>query len=151
MISDQLIATFFPKQFVASLQLVPEAPAAFSPAPTTVISHPQLVRKLQVARAKLQQADAPQMLKALSYLRISCNLMQKMQGAPLQSSVATDANLPYAKLVEALVAHDRTWWNHCTISTTGCLRSSDAVIDQLFSTIEEFHQVYGDANGISRA
>jgi hypothetical protein len=142
LISEQLITTFFPKQFLASIQTVPNTTEGLSTAPATLISHPTLARKLKVARAKLQPSDGPQMLKMLAYLRISCNLMQQMQGAPLQPSSTQDSTPSYAGLVEALVDHDRNWWTHCTISSTGCLRSSDTTIDQLLGIIEEFHQIY---------
>jgi hypothetical protein len=141
-ISEKLITTFFPKQFLASIQVAPTAPEAFSIAPAPVICHPTLANKLKIARAKLQPAHTPQMLKYLAYLRISCNLMQQMQGASLQSSSPQDSSPSYSQLVEALVAHDRNWWTHCTVSSIGCLRSSDTVVDHLFSTIEEFHQIW---------
>ncbi len=141
-ISEQLITTFFPKQFLASIQSIPDAQETIaSSVSAPVVPHPKLAQKLQVAREKLQQADGPQVLKVMAYLRISCNIMRQMPGLSLQNS-AEDATLSYSELVKALVAHDRNWWTHCTINSTGCLRSPDAVVDHLLSTIEEFHKVY---------
>jgi hypothetical protein len=142
-ISEHLITTFFPKQFLTSLQLVPEAAGTVSSLAPSVTSHPKLVRKLQVARAKLHPTDGPQLLKYLAYLRISCNLMQQMQGTSVPTRADQDLTPPYSRLVEALTFHDRDWWTHCTVSSIGCLRSSDAVVDQLLSAIEQFHQLYG--------
>lgn len=158
-ISEQLINTFFPKQFLATIQSTPDtseavssptpastpdtSEAVFSPTPaSTIVPHTKLAQKLRTAREKLQLADGPQVLKVLAYLRISCNLMRQMQSTPLQMSSAQDLTLIYSELVKALLAHDRHWWTHCTINSTGCLRSPDAVVDHLLSTIEEFHQIY---------
>lgn len=142
-ISEQLITTFFPKQFLAAIQLNPDTSEAVSPstpAPAIALDL-QLTPKLRIAREKLQMADGPQILKILAYLRISCNLMRQMAGTP-QTASAQDS-MSYSELVKALVAYDRAWWTGCTINSTGCLRSPDAVVDGLLSTIEEFHQIYG--------
>lgn len=141
-ISEQLITTFFPKQFLVAIQLTPDASETVSPSTQApaIAPNPQLAHKLRVAREKLQTVDGPQVLKVLAYLRVSCNLMRQMQETPLQSS--QDSTLSYSELVKALVAHDRNWWTHCTINSTGCLRSSDEIVDHLLSTIEEFHKIY---------
>lgn len=140
-ISEQLITTFFPKQFLAAIQPTPDTSETVSPSTPEIASNSQLKHQLRIAREKLQMADGPQVLKVLAYLRISCNLMRQMQETLLQSS--QDSMLSYSELVEALLAHDRNWWAYCTINSTACLRSSDTVVDQLLRPIEEFHQIYG--------
>ncbi len=143
-ISEQLVNIFFPKQFLAAIQSTPDTSEAISPSTPapSIVPHPKLAQKLQAAREKLQQPDGPQILKILAYLRISCNLMQKMQPASLQPASAQDSPLTYLELVKVLVAHDRYWWTYCSINVTGCLRSTDAAIDRRLSPIEEFHQLY---------
>lgn len=142
-ISEQLIATFFPKQFLAAIQLTPDPSETVSPAThaSAIASDLQLAPKLRLAREKLQMTDGPQILKVLAYLRISCNLMRQMPGTP--QTISAQDPISYSELVKALVAYDRDWWTSCTINSTGCLRSPDAVVDRLLSTIEEFHQMYG--------
>jgi hypothetical protein len=142
-ISEQLITTFFPKQFLATIQPIPDIAEPIAPSVSTpVVPQGTLAQKLQIAREKLQQADGPQVLKVMAYLRISCNIIRQISETSLQTSFAPDKTRSYSELVKALVAHDRNWWAHCTINSTGCLRSSDPIVDCLLSTIEEFHQIY---------
>lgn len=96
------------------------------------------VQKLLIlARHKLRSAQAPTLLKILSYLRLCCLAIQRTcLGEP---SCPASNNL-YLRLLQALMNSEPTWWNHCHISNSGHLSCTSPQLEPLIQPIEAFVQ-----------
>ncbi len=81
---------------------------------------------LQAAQQKLLFTDTPLMLRAASFLRLSC-LASEKPGA-------------YSKLLKALSEQHQEWWNTCEVTPAGLLKSSDLRIHQLLAPVLYLHQ-----------
>lgn len=85
--------------------------------------------KLTFARQKLLKLRLPLCLRAISYLRISCSVMQKFEGQ----------NTPYSSLLKLLSEYNVEWWNDCEISPSGILRSRVMAIKGLLQPLTQLH------------
>ncbi|MDG2614818.1 hypothetical protein P7L53_01040 [Thermoleptolyngbya sichuanensis XZ-Cy5] len=86
----------------------------------------RLDAKLQTIRQKLQQTDVPLQLRVVSYLRMSCRVVDERGGR-------------YSKMLAALHRHKADWWKTCRITQEGTLESSDAIVNMLLSPIAALH------------
>lgn len=82
---------------------------------------------LNIARQKLLAGDVPMQLRAVAYIRLSC--------AALESK-----GFMYASLMRVLFTYNPGWWKTCGVTTTGILRSSDPLLNELLSPITELHR-----------
>lgn len=76
------------------------------------------LRKLQVARQKLQAIDVPFQLRVAYYLRITC-------------SVSNALGLNYSQLMKKLSSYNPDWIKTCYISPQGTLQSIDLTVNEL--------------------
>lgn len=102
-------------------------------------SYSSLIQKLQFAKQKLQTKDVPHLLAVISYLRISCSIMQKVNYQPFSEQQTEDLKITYSNLITTLANYDAAWWQKCQVSATGGLESNDPVINHLLQPIEQFH------------
>lgn len=85
------------------------------------------LEKLETARRKLQEADIPFQIRAVSYLRLSCFALDS-EGAM------------YESFMRVLFSYDSQWWQKCEVTAAGVLQSSDARVTNLLRPITELHQ-----------
>jgi len=82
--------------------------------------------KLQIARQKLQATEVPFLLRAVSFLRLSCSVMPEKNA--------------YSQLMQALFEHDPLWWMQCHITAHGDLGSTNLRISQYLQPIKALHR-----------
>jgi len=82
--------------------------------------------KLQIARQKLQATEIPFLIRAVSFLRLSCSVMP--------------APNAYSELMKALFLYNPQWWMQCEITAHGDLRSTDLTINHYLQPIKALHR-----------
>ena len=98
--------------------------------------------QLTFARKKLLNTTVPLCLRAISYLRISCSILQKLDCLESENYVIELPKNPYLSLLKSLSEYKVEWWNDCEVSKSGILRSNVAVIEQLLRPLTLLHQQY---------
>lgn len=83
--------------------------------------------RLQSARQTLQDTYLPFQIRVVSYLRLSCFILD-------------EHGKRYAKLMRALCHHNAEWWNTCEITMTGELWSNEPPVNDLLRPIAELHR-----------
>ncbi len=91
--------------------------------------------QLAFARRKLLAPDIPLCLKAISYVRICCSAMKKLDYLPSNHQYH---KTPYLSLLKSLSQTDSPWWNKCQVTYEGKLRSDDPIIDRLLQPLNNF-------------
>ena len=94
--------------------------------------------QLTFARRKLFAPDIPLYLKAISYLRICCSAMNKLDYFPSNDRGSNYHKTPYLSLLKSLSQADSQWWNKCHVTYEGKLRSNDPIIDRLLQPLDHF-------------
>ncbi|MFQ3616456.1 MAG: hypothetical protein SNJ57_12345 [Cyanobacteriota bacterium] len=82
--------------------------------------------KLQTIRQKLQQTDVPLQMRLVSYVRMSCRVVDERGGR-------------YSQMLAMLHSYNADWWKTCQITSEGKLESSDAMVNMLLSPIAALH------------
>ncbi|WP_019506623.1 hypothetical protein [Pleurocapsa sp. PCC 7319] len=98
----------------------------------------RVLNQLAFARRKLFAPDIPLCLKAISYVRICCSAMKKLDYFPSNDRGSNDHKTPYLSLLKSLSQRDSQWWNKCQVTNEGRLRSDDPIIDQLLQPLNHF-------------
>ncbi len=111
----------------------------------------EITSLFRYAKTKLLTAAIPMQLKAVSYLRLCCIAMGKLQQSIeildieyLIIEFVTD-NL-YSTLLRDLGKRHPEWWNQCWISDRGLLESEDPEIDHLLQPVVFFCELFADDN-----
>ncbi|WP_019506817.1 hypothetical protein [Pleurocapsa sp. PCC 7319] len=94
--------------------------------------------QLTFARQKLLAPDIPLYLKAISYVRICCSAMKKLDYFPSNDRGSNHHKTPYLSLLKSLSQTDLQWWNKCQVTNEGRLRSDDPIIDRLLQPLNDF-------------
>lgn len=108
----------------------------------------RVFRTLAYARAKLLNKSIPMQLRAVSYLRISCYSWQKLQNLGVGLPIET-ANIQFSFLLNLLTKYDPCWWDKCTVSNQGILRSENNVIQDLLESSAQLHRIVVASHGFS--
>ncbi len=83
---------------------------------------------LRAAQLKLQAMDDPLLFRIISFLRLSCLVMEK-KGV-------------YAKLLRSLSEQDSQWWTTCKVTSSGTLTTSNLAIKKLLVPVLKLHRTY---------
>lgn len=94
-------------------------------------------KNLHFAQQRLLDPYIPHELKTRSYVRICCSAISTYQRLGLSNDGIFRSKTPYLTLLGMLSSQDVNWWETCTISSSGYLRSNDAVIDQLLHPLNQ--------------
>lgn len=94
--------------------------------------------QLAFARRKLLAPDIPLCLKAISYVRICCSAMKKLDYLPSNDRGSNYYKTPYLSLLKSLSQTDSQWWNKCQVTDEGSLRSDNPTIDRLLQPLNNF-------------
>ena len=94
--------------------------------------------QLAFAKQKLLTPDIPLCLKAISYVRICCSAMKKLDYYPSNDRGSNYHKTPYLSLLKSLSQTDSQWWNKCQVTYEGKLRSDDPIIDGLLQPLNNF-------------
>ncbi|MGA7933250.1 MAG: hypothetical protein WCA35_06860 [Kovacikia sp.] len=81
---------------------------------------------LAAAQQKLLATDGPMMLRMVSFLRISCSLLEE-KGA-------------YSSLMKQLFQCDAQWWASCVITSDGLVKSNNPDIQNLLLPVLSLYQ-----------
>ena len=96
------------------------------------------IGQLAFAKQKLFAQNIPHRLKAISYLRICCSAMKKLDYFPSSHQWSKYQKTPYLSLLKSLSQRDPQWWNHCQVSDQLGLTSNDPTIDELLQPVNVF-------------
>jgi hypothetical protein len=99
---------------------------------------------LDYARMKLL-TEMPRQLRMVSYLRLCCIAIRKLQQQPelsSKNSLQVAFNDSYLYLLQALCQSSPEWWKYCWSSNRGILKSDDATIERLLQPLESFIDIY---------
>ena len=94
--------------------------------------------QLAFAKQKLFAPDIPLRLKAISYVRICCSAMKKLDYFPSSDRGSNYHKTPYLSLLKLLSQTDSQWWNKCQVTYEGKLRSDDPMIERLLQPLNNF-------------
>ena len=97
-----------------------------------------LLYQLAFAKQKLFAQDIPLCLKAISYVRICCSAMKKLDYFPSKEGGSDYQKTPYLSLLKSLSQRNLQWWNKCQVNYEGRLGSDDPIIDQLLQPLNTF-------------
>ncbi len=97
-----------------------------------------VLSQLAFARQKLLAPDIPLCLKAISYVRICCSAMKKLDYFPSNDRGSNYHKTPYLSLLKSLSQTDSQWWNKCQVTYEGRLRSDNPIIDRLLQPLNNF-------------
>lgn len=109
--------------------------AAF-PAEAQTIRH-----LLRYAKHKLQTSRIPHFLRVTMYLRICCLAIQHSVLSEQQISLGS----LYHTLLHWLWECEPDWWEHCTISDSHGIVSSNVRVQDLLQPLEEFVSQFAEA------
>ena len=105
-------------------------------------SNKSLASQLTFARKKILTNTIPFQLRAISYLRITCSVIQKFYCLESENHSIEPQKTPYLSLLKSLSEYKVEWWSDCEISESGILRSNVAVIERLLQPLTQLHQQY---------
>jgi hypothetical protein len=108
----------------------------------------RVFRTLVYARSKLLNRNIPMQLRAVSYLRISCSALQKLQDLGVGLPIKT-TSIRFSFLLNLLTEYDPCWWDKCTVSCQGILKSENSVIQDLLESPTQLHKVVVAPHGFS--
>ena len=97
-----------------------------------------ILHQIAFAKQKLLAPEIPHQLKVISYIRINCSAMRKMNRIESIGRGQKHANMSYLDLLRSLSKHDREWWDKCDITNEGELTSADPTIGVLLHPLSIF-------------
>lgn len=97
-----------------------------------------ILYQLAFARQKLFAPNIPLRLKTITYIRICCSAMKKLDYFPSSDRESNDRKTPYLSLLKSLSQKDPQWWNKCQVTYEGRLRSDDPIVDGLLQPLNNF-------------
>jgi hypothetical protein len=101
----------------------------------TLPAETQTIRQiLKYAKHKLQTSRIPHFLRVTMYLRICCLAIQHSVLSEQQISLGS----LYHTLLHWLWECEPDWWEHCTISDSRGIISSNVRVQDLLQPLEEF-------------
>ena len=99
---------------------------------------------LNYAKTKML-TEMPRQLRMVSYLRLCCTAIRKLNQHPElsgKSTVGESFDSSYSYLLQALCNHNPKWWKFCWSNDRGILKSDDPIIDKLLQPLEQFVEIY---------
>jgi hypothetical protein len=99
----------------------------------------KILRTLSYSRHKLLDKDIPMQLRATSYLRISCSSLKKLDNLESLSIEMQLQDIQFSLLLKSLTEYDSRWWDRCTVSSQGVLKSENSVIESLLEPLTQIH------------
>jgi hypothetical protein len=107
-----------------------------------IVRDPEIViifRDLACSRYQLLVKEIPMQLRVISYLRISCSSLRKLNKLGAYGTEMEVQDIEYFLLLKVLTEYDSCWWKSCTVSSQGILRSEDSVIENILEPLAKFH------------
>lgn len=111
----------------------------YSTVHTSTIMSDDVLKKVEIAKRKLQDANAPKQIKYTYYLRVTSLALEKVQQIEQNQPTATYCARAYSELLSRLIQISPNWWEKCYINPIGLLDSDDLAIYQLLRPSIELH------------
>jgi hypothetical protein len=99
----------------------------------------KILRMLSYSRYKLLDKDIPIQLRVTSYLRISCSSLKKLNNLESLSIEIQPQDIQFSLLLKSLTEYDSCWWDRCTMSSQGVLKSENSVIKSFLEPLTKLH------------